>query len=134
MSRDQYARNQRGSHLRIGSNIAQRFILFAAGVLRVAKTLPKDFGSAHIAKQLVRSATSCGANYEEGRAAESNADFIHKLALGAKEARESVFWLELVAAASLTPIDVQPLIVEAGELAAILAASVNTARQREKDF
>src|SRR5688572_10577064 len=68
------------SELRIGSNIAQRLILFATRVLRVIEQLPKNNEFARIvAKQIARCATSGGANYDEARGAESQADFIHKL-------------------------------------------------------
>ena len=117
--------------LRIGSDIAQRLIVFATGVLRVARTLPKDVSGRHVANQIIRSATSGGANYEEARAAESSSDFTHKIGIAAKEVRETIYWLELIRSAALTCVDVEGLLREASELSAILAASIRTARGRE---
>ncbi len=78
--------------------------------------------------------TSAGANYEEGRAAESRADFVHKVRVAAKEARETIFWLRLTQRSALASAhDVEQLdslIVEANELTAILTASARTARER----
>jgi four helix bundle protein len=91
--------------------------------------LSKTPGGRHIGIQLMRSATSCGANYEEACAAESKADFIHKMQVTLKELRESVYWLRLLKKAG-TNLDGQllPLLTEANELANIFAKSVMTAK------
>jgi four helix bundle protein len=82
-----------------------------------------------VASQVVRSATSAGANYEEARAAESRSDFIHKVRLAAKEMRETIFWLRLTRSCSMVPAtNLDPVADEATELAAILTASARTAR------
>lgn len=123
------------ARLRIGSNIAQRLIVFASDVLRVAQAMPKDVASKHITLQLIRSATSVGANYEEGRAAESRADFIHKLGIATKELREAIYWLDLIDEAQLLPLNRPELSVvrqEAAELGSILGASIRTARRSER--
>jgi len=49
-----------------------------------------------ISKQLLRSGTSIGANINEALAGESKADFLHKMAISSKEARETLYWLELL--------------------------------------
>ena len=67
-----------------------------------------------------------GALYEEARAAESRADFVHKLGVAAKEAREACYWGELIQRAGW--LDITPLLREGLELAAILGASARTAR------
>jgi four helix bundle protein len=77
--------------LRKGSELADRLMDFAVGVLKVTAELPKAQAGRHIAAQLVRAATSAGANYEEARAADSTADFAHKARIAAKEARESAY-------------------------------------------
>src|SRR5438552_11872887 len=82
--------------LRIGANIAERLLKLGANSLRVAERLPRKTGGRHIAAQLVRSGTAGGAIYEEARAAESRADFIHKIRIAAKEVRETLYWLKLV--------------------------------------
>lgn len=114
-----------------GDDIALRLLRFAVQVLNLAKRLPRDFSGRHVGKQLVRAATSGGANYEEARSAESRADFAHKLSIAAKELRESYYWLRLSAEAKLAAANVaDPLANEASELVAILSKSAKTARAR----
>jgi four helix bundle protein len=116
-----------------GDDIAERLLAVGAASLRVARGLPRDVGSRHVATQLVRAATGAGANYAEARAAESRADFSHKLGLAAKEMREALFWLGLVRVACLARpnlTDATHLEVverESHELLAILMASRRTA-------
>ena len=71
-----------------GENIAARLLVFGACVVRLCRRLPDDASAKPIARQLVRSATGGGANYEEARGAESCADFIHKVGIANKELRE----------------------------------------------
>ncbi len=122
--------NRQVGELRIGSDIAARLLELAADVVRVVKSLPKDATGKHIGLQLLRAATSGGANYEEARAGESPADFIHKVGIATKELREAAFWLKLVRRTQLTPIALDSILSEANQLASILAASSRTARRR----
>jgi len=73
--------------------------------------------------QLVRSATSIGANVEEDQASQSEADFLSKYNIACKEARETHYWLRLFAGTKLADLNtLEPLINEANELIAILTA------------
>lgn len=113
-----------------GEDIAERLLLFAVRVLRLVRTLRSDAVGRHVARQLLRSATGGGSNYEEARSAESRADFVHKVSIAAKELRESQYWLHLISRAGLASRGaLAPLITEAGELLAILTASANTAKR-----
>jgi four helix bundle protein len=77
----------------------------------------------------MRSSASAGANYQEACAAESRADFVHKLQLVLKELRESEYWLKLMGRGSLLPESVtSSLLAEAGQLVRILAKSVITTK------
>jgi four helix bundle protein len=111
---------------RKGANIAARLTELAKAVIAISERLPKSGTRAHITKQLVRAVTAVGSNYEEARGAESRADFIHKLGLAVKEARETIYWLEIVRADNETPMMLRT-IDEANQLAAILFASRRTA-------
>jgi len=112
-----------------GDNIAERLLDFAVRVIKLVNALPKTIVGSHIAGQLVRSGTSCGSNYEESRGAESRADFIHKLGIALKEIKESRFWLKVIYHAKIMkPEQIESLIVECGELAAIIAKSIITAK------
>jgi four helix bundle protein len=81
--------------------------------------------------QLLSAGTSVGSNAEEALGAQSRADFVARCAVVRKEARETRFWLRLIA--TLDPAAAQrigPLAIEAGELVAIYNASIRTARSR----
>ena len=114
-----------------GDDIAERLLELSVQVLRLVAKLPKNPEGKHVAKQLLRAGTSGGANYEEARAAESRADFAHKVLVAAKEVRESAYWLRLTrrAGLSLDP-NLPTLFGECNELVAILKASAKTARAR----
>lgn len=126
-------RRERGNgppRLQRGSDIAERLLELAARAVRLASRLPRDPAGRHLAAQFIRSATGGGANYEEARAAESREDFAHKASVAAKEVRETAFWLALIERCGWAPGDAAALLGEANELAAILGASVRTARAR----
>jgi putative PIN family toxin of toxin-antitoxin system len=81
-----------------------------------------------LSKQLVRSGTSIGANIEEATAAESRADFIHKMKIAMKEARETHYWLRLLHESEIIEnLDVSRHILEADELSRILTSITKTA-------
>jgi four helix bundle protein len=81
-----------------------------------------------ISKQLLRSATSVGANVEEAVSGASRKDFIYKLVIAQKEARETCYWLRLLQKSSLVSIDVAPNLNKADELVRILTAIVKTSQ------
>ena len=82
-----------------------------------------------VGRQLLRSATSVGANYRAARRARSRRDFIAKMGIVEEEADESAYWLDLSADARLGDVAVlHELRREAGELLAIAVASIRTAR------
>ena len=116
-----------------GDDIAERLLEFAVAVPRITTRLPADSPGRHLASQLVRAGTAGGAHYEEARGAKSRADFVHKIRLGAKEVRESRYWLNVIRRAKLLDKDLSGLLREAAELAAILAASAKTARTAFKE-
>jgi len=84
---------------------------FALRVIRLCESLPKTATGAILGKQLLRSATSVGANYRAACRGRSKAEFIAKLGIVEEEADESLFWLELIAESGLLP---------AGRLAGLL--------------
>jgi four helix bundle protein len=84
-----------------------------------------------IARQVLKSGTSIGANYREATRAESRSDFIHKLAICEKEAAETEYWLEICAESQLASVArCNPLLEECRELIAIIVASIRTAKSR----
>lgn len=85
-----------------------------------------------LSKQLLRSGTSIGANIEEASAAISKKEFIAKMSISAKEARETLYWLKLIEKSQIVKIDVSELLVKSEELIRILTSIVKTS-QRSTD-
>ncbi len=84
-----------------------------------------------LGKQYLRAATSVGANIEEAQAAETKSDFIHKYGLAQKEARESRYWLRLLAESGIVPNRrLIPLMRETEELYAVITAIIRNAKSR----
>lgn len=85
-----------------------------------------------IAKQLLRSATSVGANINEAIYGNSKADFISKLHIALKETGESIYWLKLLKNTKLIDCDFESLLSLADEIKRMLIASLNTAKENSK--
>ena len=99
---------------------------FALAIIRLFKRLEAQREYV-ISKQLLRSGTSIGANVEEGIAAESRRDFVHKMALASKEARETAYWLRLLSDSDLVPdLEVSSELAQARELVRMLTSIVKT--------
>lgn len=112
-------------------NLKTRTKKFALQVIAFVTALPKTDVAREIGRQLLRSGTSVGANYRAACRPKSRPDFISKIADAEEEADESAYWLELLLESKISrPEDILPLLDEAGQLAAIMAASGNTARSK----
>src|SRR5262245_65070888 len=83
------------------NQLEQRLISFAASIVALSSKLPRTAQGRHICDQVLRSGTAAAANYGEARAAESRADFIHKLKVISKELNETSVWLEVIAQSAL---------------------------------
>jgi four helix bundle protein len=102
-------------------------------VVRLVEALPRRATTDVIGRQLLRSATSVGANYRAACRARSVADMIAKLKIVEEEADETLFWLELLVEAELMPeARLVELIQEADEITAMTVASIKTLRARQK--
>ena len=114
---------------RKAQELHRRLIAFGARTIRVAKMLPRNDEGRYISQQLMRSGLAVAANYAEATAAESRADFIHKLRIVLKELNETQSWLRQIVANSLFSRDkMVAIIAESKELCWIIAASIKTAR------
>jgi len=99
---------------------------FAVAVVGFVRRL-REAREYELASQLLRAGTSIGANVEEAQAASSRRDFVAKLSIEAKEARESRYWLRLLRDSGIcTAADVAPLIAGNEELIRLLTAIVKT--------
>jgi len=76
-------------------DLEERTLKFAKEVIEFVKTLPKTTANAEIAKQVIRSSSSVGANYIEANESLSKKDFVMRIKICRKEAKESIFWLKL---------------------------------------
>ncbi len=113
------------------AELEQRTKRFALRVIRFVSDLPKSKVTNVLGYQLLKSATSIGANYREANRAESRNDFIHKIAIVEKEASETQYWLELLEDTGLGDSPERRwLLQESGELLAIFTASGKTAKAR----
>jgi four helix bundle protein len=110
----------------------ERLFRFAVDVVRLCQKVEKQRAiGGSLARQLLRSGTSIGANYQEGQGGHSRADFVCKTTISLKEARETVYWLRLIAETCDQEVpDMPKLINEAKELVKILGSIV--ARSRAK--
>ena len=113
--------------------LLERLIDFAARVGKVVDALPDTRMGRHVGGQLVRSGTSPAPNYEEGCAAESRADFVHKLSICLKELRESRTWIRLIINTEMLPEHrMGELLDECHQLCNIIAQSIVTAKENKK--
>jgi four helix bundle protein len=104
---------------------------FALRVMKLVAALPVDFVGKAIGSQLIRSATSVGANYRAACRGRSKAEFIAKLQIVVEEADECCYWLELIIEGSLLPeAKVELLLDEANQITAIMVASRKSAQNR----
>lgn len=93
----------------------------------------KDGAGWVIGKQFLRAATSIGANVEEAQAGETRADFVHKYGIAQKEARETIYWLGLLAEGAIVPKRrLTSLMKETEEIYAVIAAIIRNAKNGAK--
>jgi four helix bundle protein len=118
-------------------DIRKRSFQYALRAIRLYQFLQKGKDGAGwiLGKQYLRAATSIGANIEEARSGETKADFIHKYGIAQKEAKESHYWLRLMADSGLVQVKrLGPLMRETEELfAAITAIIVKSKQGRSKE-
>jgi four helix bundle protein len=107
------------------SLIQDRSFKFAQMVVALYKKLIEQREYV-LSKQFLRSGTSIGANVREASAAQSRKDFLHKMSIASKEARETIYWLELLESTELTSTNVSEVLNEAQEIDRILSAIVKT--------
>jgi len=83
-----------------------------------------------LSKQLLRSGTSIGANVEEASAAQSKKDFINKMSIASKEARETRYWIRLLQKSKIVSLDYKIYLEETEEIIKILTSIVKTSKEK----
>jgi len=113
--------------------ILEKSLAFALRVLELYKYL-KSKNEYELSKQLVRSGTSIGANVNEATAAHSKRDFINKMVIASKEARETKYWLILLDLSQLVEYEYKTYLNDADELVRILTAIVKSSQSGNSDI
>ncbi len=113
-------------------DITKRAFRFAIRIVKLCQHLDDKPGvSRTLAKQLLRSGTSIGANLEEGKGSQSEADYLTKCSIACKEARETLYWLKFLSASEILPANrLSELTTECNELVAILTSIVKKLKER----
>ena len=116
----------------VQEQIKKRTKLIGIEIIKLIDELPNKPSAWIIAKQIVRSSTSVGANYRAACRAKSDPDFINKLKIVEEEADETQYWLDVLEESGL--IDSARIVnvkKEVNEIAAIVVASIKTMRQKQ---
>ena len=114
----------------MNSPLLEKSMDFATNIILFYEEFTKSKRETTIAKQLLRSATSIGANINEAVYGNSKADFISKLHISLKETSESIYWLTLLKRTNLVEYDYDKLLSLAEEIKRMLTASLNTAKSK----
>lgn len=113
------------------SALKDRTKQFALRIIKLSEALPNTKSANVINNQILRSATSVGANYRASLRAKSDADFLYKISIVTEEADETLFWLELIEESRILPQDrIKDLIQEANELTAIFTSIAKKTKEK----
>ena len=113
--------------------LIDKSIAFAARIIKLHDFLIKNKKGLTIAKQIIRSGTSIGANINEASYGQSPADFISKMHIALKEAAETEYWLKLLCMSEYIDDKMgDSLLNDCMEIKRILVASINTAKENKK--
>ena len=112
------------------SILLEKSLFFAARIVKLHKYLIKEKHESTISKQIIRSATSIGANANEAVYGISKADFISKLQISLKETAETEYWLRLLILSEfITEAEGKSLLTDCLEIKRILISTLNTAKE-----
>jgi four helix bundle protein len=119
-----------GGSVPFAEEMRQRTKQAALRVIRLYQALPRTDEARVLGKQLLRSATSVGANYRAACRGRSRAEYFAKLCICIEEADETLYWMELLMEADILPIKkVSPLYDEFDRITAVLASARRTMRE-----
>jgi four helix bundle protein len=115
------------------AELKRRTQKFSIDIIKFIEELPRKRSLDVLSNQLIRCATSIGANYRSACRGKSTADFINKIIIVEEEADESIYWLELMEESGLIDsINISVLKKEANELTAIFTAIGKTAKEKQR--
>jgi four helix bundle protein len=114
-------------------NLEDRTLDFAKKIISLCQSLPNNTVNFKLIDQLIRAASSIGANYIEANEALGKKDFLHRLRIARKESKETLFWLQLVLETNKNKKDqINDLIKECNEIRNILSAIINRIEMKNK--
>ena len=111
----------------------ERTVEFAQNVARFVATLPKNIANSEYSRQIIRSSASIGANYIEAGESLSRKDFVHRLRISRKEAKETSYWLKLIVPHAENNHEKTALIKESQELMLIFSSIASKIASKQGD-
>ena len=121
--------------MKTNNHILEKSFDFSVRIVNLCKYLQNDKKEYILSKQLIRSGTSIGANVNEAQAAQSKNDFIAKLSIASKEARETKYWLDLLVETDYLPKEsqnVKSILEQSNELIKLLTSIIKTTKENNK--
>ncbi len=118
--------------MKANNHILEKSFDFSVRIVNLCKYLQSDKKEYILSKQLIRSGTSIGANVNEAQAAQSKNDFISKLSIASKEARETKYWLDLLVETDYLPKEsqnVKSILEQSNELIKLLTSIIKTTKE-----
>ena len=113
------------------SPLQQKSFQFALQIIKLSRHIKEAYNEFDIARQILKSGTSIGANIREAKNAQSHTDFISKLSIALKEADETQYWLELIHASDMmSEQSYQSANNDLKELIAMLTSSIKTTKKK----
>lgn len=123
--------NKTNSNREWRENFVKRLLNFGGNIIKMANSFPKTPAGFAIANQLIKAATSIGANFVEAQDASSIKDFIQKLSISLREARETVYWLQVTNVSGLAFGKLlTDNIKEGNEITAVLVSSIKSSKSK----
>jgi four helix bundle protein len=118
---------------KLRNDIKARAFVFSLNIIELCDTLPNKNSVWVISKQLLRSSMSVGANIAEAKSASSRLEFKRYYEIALKSSNESLYWLSLLKMSKLAAADtIKPFITEVTEISKMLAKSVMTLKEKNK--
>ncbi|MBO7585715.1 MAG: four helix bundle protein [Bacteroidales bacterium] len=112
--------------------LKEKSYLFAIRIVNLSKFLQGEKSEYNLSKQIIRSGTSIGANIEEASGAQSDKDFIAKMHISLKEAKETHYWLRLLRDTEyLTPEQAESMLKDTDEIITLLTRSLKTIKSKK---
>lgn len=110
------------------SIVFEKSFKFAKRIIKLVKYLKSEKNDRILSSQILRSATSIGANISEADYAESKKDFIHKMSISLKEANETKYWIKLLENDYITNKEAKSLIEDIDEILKLLTSIINSSK------